>query len=140
MILLICLHCLSTPNCTKQFQPSTGISSLPPTLPHFTSLSALFVSAHSLATLHPSQFSLCLCLQHCHTSSLTLTDPCRFMLPLEKLCSNVLPFLVLLCVWKVVNFSTILIVNIAGSRLYNQRMKMLKVCCNTGDVCTEYLL
>ena len=66
----------------------------------------------------------------------------RFMLPLEKLCSNVLPFLVLLCVWKVVNFSTILIVNIAGSRLYryNQRMKMLNVFCNTGDVCTEYLL
>ena len=64
----------------------------------------------------------------------------RFMLPLEKLCSNVLPFLVLLCVWKFVNFSTILIVNIAGSRLYNQRMKMLNVFCNTGDVCTEYLL
>ena len=64
----------------------------------------------------------------------------RFMLPLEKLCSNVLPFLVLLYVWKVVNFSTILIVNIAGSRLYNRRRQMLNVFCNTGDVCTEYFL
>ena len=76
-----------------------------------------------------------------HTRNNVLVLKCeRFMLPLEKLCSNVLPFLVLLCVWKVVNFSTILIVNIAGSRLYNQRMKMLNVFCNTGDVCTEYLL
>ena len=61
----------------------------------------------------------------------------RFMLPLGKLCHNVLRFLVHLYLWTVINFCTIFIVNFTGPRLYNQRIQILNVLCYTGDFYVE---
>ena len=53
MILLKSLQSVTTPKCPVHFHTSTGISSLPPTLPHFIPLSALTVSASLTGLVMP---------------------------------------------------------------------------------------